>query len=152
MKVTGADEYGRTYEVTIFGTNGQYPIKNDQTRSFFGLYSQKYTITPVGSSSDASVQPLFAITKDGVKSVISFTSKGARATLDNNGHVSVKGSTDLVQYQTKASLAAPESFVINGSGWGHGLGMSQYGAKVMAEQGFDYVDILKFYYKGVELR
>jgi len=151
MKVTGADEYGRTYEVTIFGTNGQYPIKNDQTRSFFGLYSQKYTITPVGDSSDA-IQPVFAITKDGVKSVTSFTIKGSRTTLDNNDYISVKSSTDSVQYQTKASPAAPESFVINGSGWGHGLGMSQYGAKVMAEQGFDYVDILKFYYNGVELR
>lgn len=37
-------------------------------------------------------------------------------------------------------------------GYGHGVGMSQYGAKVMAEQGFTYEDILKHYYTGVTLQ
>lgn len=40
---------------------------------------------------------------------------------------------------------------IEGSGWGHGLGMSQYGARGMAEKGYKYQDILKYYYSGVEL-
>ena len=34
----------------------------------------------------------------------------------------------------------------NGSGWGHGVGMSQHGAKGMAEKGYSYYDILNFYY------
>ncbi len=40
---------------------------------------------------------------------------------------------------------------ITGSGWGHGVGMSQYGAKAMAEQGYTYEDILLFYYTGITL-
>ncbi len=36
-------------------------------------------------------------------------------------------------------------------GYGHGVGMSQYGAKVMAEQGSTYEEILKWYYKGCRL-
>lgn len=36
-----------------------------------------------------------------------------------------------------------------GSGWGHGLGMSQYGALGMAKQGYNYQEILKYYYNGV---
>lgn len=36
-------------------------------------------------------------------------------------------------------------------GYGHGVGMSQYGAKVLAEQGFSYEEILKHYYTGVTL-
>ena len=39
----------------------------------------------------------------------------------------------------------------NGSGWGHGVGMSQHGAKGMAEKGYSYYDILNFYYTGVEI-
>lgn len=35
---------------------------------------------------------------------------------------------------------------IRGKGWGHGVGMSQYGAKAMADQGKSYKDILAFYY------
>jgi len=43
------------------------------------------------------------------------------------------------------------SITFNGSGWGHGVGMSQYGAKGMAEKGYNYIEILKFYYTDVDL-
>ena len=43
------------------------------------------------------------------------------------------------------------SFVFEGSGWGHGVGMSQWGARGMAEQGYTYQNILLHYYQGVEL-
>ena len=37
------------------------------------------------------------------------------------------------------------------TGFGHGVGMSQYGAEVMAEEGSDYREILAHYYPGTEL-
>jgi SpoIID/LytB domain protein len=37
---------------------------------------------------------------------------------------------------------------LKGKGWGHGVGMSQYGAKAMADQGKSYKEILGFYYEG----
>ncbi|HPU36141.1 MAG TPA: SpoIID/LytB domain-containing protein [Bacillota bacterium] len=40
---------------------------------------------------------------------------------------------------------------ICGSGNGHGLGMSQWGARGMAAQGYNYQEILKYYYTGVEI-
>ncbi len=40
---------------------------------------------------------------------------------------------------------------IRGCGFGHGLGMSQWGAYGMAEQGYNYQDILKYYYSGVSI-
>lgn len=39
----------------------------------------------------------------------------------------------------------------SGSGWGHGLGMSQWGARGMAEQGYNYREILQYYYTGVSI-
>lgn len=36
-------------------------------------------------------------------------------------------------------------------GYGHGVGMSQYGANYLANQGKSYIDILKTYYSGVEI-
>jgi stage II sporulation protein D len=38
-----------------------------------------------------------------------------------------------------------------GRGWGHGVGMSQWGAHGLAERGASYVDILQHYYTGVEV-
>ncbi len=41
--------------------------------------------------------------------------------------------------------------VLKGRGWGHGVGLCQIGAAVMAEQGYGYEDILRHYYKGAEI-
>ena len=41
-----------------------------------------------------------------------------------------------------------ENFLFVGSGWGHNLGMSQCGAKAMADLGYTYRQILDFYYPG----
>ena len=40
---------------------------------------------------------------------------------------------------------------ITGTGSGHHVGMSQWGAKAMAEQGYGYEEILHFYYTDVDL-
>jgi len=42
--------------------------------------------------------------------------------------------------------------IIAGRGFGHGFGMSQWGAEVMAEEGKTYKEILKFYYRGIEIK
>ncbi|MBE5937273.1 MAG: SpoIID/LytB domain-containing protein [Lachnospiraceae bacterium] len=43
------------------------------------------------------------------------------------------------------------TYTIKGGGYGHGTGMSQNGAKAMADSGFGYADILKFYFAGCEI-
>ncbi|MFD6438292.1 stage II sporulation protein D [Peribacillus sp. NPDC060186] len=42
--------------------------------------------------------------------------------------------------------------VITTKGYGHGVGMSQYGANGMAREGKNYEDIVKYYYKGVKVQ
>lgn len=43
------------------------------------------------------------------------------------------------------------TFTFTVKGYGHGVGMSQYGADYMARQGNTYVEILKHYYTGVDI-
>lgn len=45
-----------------------------------------------------------------------------------------------------------KGFTFKTIGFGHGVGMSQYGAQGMALEGYSYIDILKHYYKGVEIQ
>ncbi len=47
--------------------------------------------------------------------------------------------------------SAPARFRLRGAGWGHGVGLCQIGAAVMAEQGYHGRAILAHYYRGAEL-
>ena len=49
-----------------------------------------------------------------------------------------------------AAVAAPSAFTISGAGYGHGIGMSQYGAQGMAVRGAAASRILAFYYGGAK--
>ena len=44
-----------------------------------------------------------------------------------------------------------EHFVFDVTGYGHGVGMSQYGANAMAKEGRGFRDILTWYYTGTEV-
>ena len=44
------------------------------------------------------------------------------------------------------------TIIINNKGYGHGVGMSQYGAQGMAKAGYKYDEILKYYYKNIEIK
>ena len=45
-----------------------------------------------------------------------------------------------------------DQIIITTKGYGHGVGMSQYGANGMAQEGKSYEEIVKYYYKGVDIQ
>ena len=45
----------------------------------------------------------------------------------------------------------PQTIILHGKGWGHGVGMCQIGGAVMGHQGYSYQDILAHYYPGAEI-
>ena len=55
------------------------------------------------------------------------------------------------ELQTVKSGGNVTGFLLQGGGFGHGVGMSQYGAKYLAEAGYDYQYILTYYYENVTI-
>ncbi len=49
-------------------------------------------------------------------------------------------------------IKSGKRYIFSGRGWGHGVGLCQYGAKTMAEQGIKYKDILSHYYPLAEIK
>jgi SpoIID/LytB domain protein len=45
-----------------------------------------------------------------------------------------------------------ERFTLHGAGWGHGVGLCQIGAAVMATRGFSAEQILRHYFRGIEIK
>jgi stage II sporulation protein D len=96
------------------------------------------------------------------------------ARLGNSGRaveiqvVGTQGSVSLNGYRVRTALGLKdtlftlsrtsngdgsiEAFTFTGRGWGHGIGLCQVGAFGMARAGRSYEEILKTYYRGVELR
>lgn len=46
----------------------------------------------------------------------------------------------------------PQTFILTGAGWGHGVGLCQIGAAVMSEMGFSFDEILLHYFKGAIIK
>lgn len=61
------------------------------------------------------------------------------------------GTAPSAQAATEKVTAVNSTLTITTAGWGHGRGMSQYGAWEAAKKGLSYSEILKFYYSGTKL-
>jgi len=51
-----------------------------------------------------------------------------------------------------SAVAQPDDIIITGSGWGDGVGLSQYGARAMADSGNSAISILGHYFQGAVVR
>jgi stage II sporulation protein D len=78
---------------------------------------------------------------------------------NKNGVVEIKGSSfrmaldpwTIRSTMFKKIVKKDGGFEFTGYGWGHGVGMCQWGAKEMAEHGKDFEEILKYYYPGTNV-
>ena len=153
VAVTGISSSGHAIEVTVTGTRGSKVYTNASCRSFLpNLYSQMYTIfaTSAGSSAGAGSQSYTAISASGAltKMAGGGDAIGTSGKLDRykgNGGVAISGAGYV------SLPAGGVSFHFIGRGWGHGVGMSQEGAKGMANAGFTYIEILTHYFPGCEV-
>lgn len=83
----------------------------------------------------------------GEQSVIRETEKVPE---ENHVTETLEKSTETVLYKV-AYADNPNNFIFVGKGWGHGVGISQYGAYDLANMGYSFRQILEMYFKGITL-
>lgn len=87
-----------------------------------------------------------------------YTENKIRVALGGSGYQiilndgSVTDSRELLPSAFFMVEKSGDVFVIEGGGFGHGIGMSQNGANEMAKQEADYEEILELFYKDIEIR
>ncbi|MFA6851271.1 MAG: stage II sporulation protein SpoIID, partial [Selenomonadaceae bacterium] len=59
--------------------------------------------------------------------------------------------SSILKNKGESSYSTIKEVFVDGYGWGHGLGLSQWGAKIMAEKKYDYKKILHHYYTNVDI-
>ena len=156
ISITNTNQYGRVQEITIYGTDGQWVLRGEATRTFFApiggnLMSRNFYIEGA-----EPITPDVAVT-DGHTTITTRLSslmwKNAPGTIGPALTAYVyDGETLRRLAPTPTRATGGTGITINGRGWGHGVGMSQRGAHGMALAGFSYREILLHYYTGVEIR
>lgn len=154
LKVTSLSENGRVLELTVFGTNGQEVLVKERSRTIFGLKSTWFTVSGTGNSGSNS-NDVMVKNNSGNTNPISLSnsyiiSSSGISQISNPSNIKIYNGTNY-RGTIQSSTTSPDSFVFNGKGFGHGLGMSQWGAKKMAEEGYNYVQILTHYYTGTKV-
>lgn len=61
-------------------------------------------------------------------------------------------SAFVVEKKDVGKDGVPGYFSLRGAGWGHGVGLCQIGAAIMAEKGYSFREILSHYYPGAEIK
>ena len=113
----------------------------------------------VGLGPITAVNPVGQPTAGGSYHQLEFISSGSRkrVTTENlRNSLNLRSAKITIVPQTITTKSSNKdqtttSFVIQGKGFGHGLGMSQYGAKGMAEQGIDYRKIVLHFFQNTKL-
>ncbi|HOG13989.1 MAG TPA: SpoIID/LytB domain-containing protein, partial [Synergistales bacterium] len=178
IAVSSRDRAGRAVNLTLTGTGGQTTIKASQFRTMIGPDRVRSTFFTIGGNppgdplpmptcapGPANEESLLLSAKD-EQMLIAFTQQGVfnteelmdmlikpqrrgfylRKALEKQSGV---GATAKAPSSTPSFVGGRVTFT--GRGWGHGVGLSQWGAKSLAEAGWDCKRILRHYFPGTEL-
>ena len=61
-------------------------------------------------------------------------------------------SSAIIIAKENIQNGVPQKFILNGAGWGHGVGLCQIGAAVMAAKGYQFDEILVHYFQNAKLK
>lgn len=162
VQVTKRTEMGNVNALTITDTSGKaVTLTKEACRTVLGLNSIRYTVGGQGSLTGTQGTGTVLVNGKPVEDGSFYTIQG-NGTESNISSVNGKtaltasGKETLTVAAQQVSSSDPvitgASYTFSGRGWGHNVGMSQYGAKAMAEQGMNYQQILQFYYTGVTVK
>lgn len=160
--VTEVTENGNVNAITITDSNGtKFVYRNDNVRILQNLpsvtyMSRRFTVTANGGQSGGTTTGDTFSVYDGNQT----TTSGSISVITSSGTGTVTGSASVITssgVQTvgesgSSSTTSGEGWTISGGGYGHNIGMSQWGAYAMGKQGYTYDEILKFYYTGITIQ
>lgn len=139
IEVSQKSQNHRAMKVVIKGSLGNHTLEKESIRSFFSLKSNFFTLNnQTNTSQNINV------------SQTTNTDYSERA-LFNDLRSVLSGSSDERVFENIDNFYT-DKIIFSGKGWGHGVGLSQYGAKKMGELGFTYQEILQHYFTDVHIK
>lgn len=144
--------------IEVWGQAVSYLVS---TESIGDKYSQSYEMDTILTSSEVKSALIKNYPKINLDNDINNWFKDIK--LNDSGRISsiLVGDIEMSGHELRTILSLrcasfditifEDNFTFTQTGYGHGVGLSQYGADYMARQGADFEEILKHYFYGVEL-
>lgn len=157
IEVIDSTSTGKVNKVKVVGTKGEQILGGTEFRNIVGATKFRSSWFNIrGSNMNASTNVVYAITGDMLipqtidisKSYIVDAKERKSVT---RGTINRAMGKDRIESLGGFYPTTSSEIVIEGKGFGHGVGMSQFGAKKMAELGYNYEEILKYYYTGIDV-
>ena len=131
IEILGTTATGRVRQARVLGPQGQLLLSGAQLRSRLGLRSTWVRFEPVPAAEVVAL---------------------AATAGPTSGAVAATSGLAVPPALPPLEPAPARQWVAVGRGFGHGIGMSQWGALALARRGEGYQTILEHYYRGTQLR
>lgn len=143
---------GRINTIQVEGSDAFMLLKGITLRTVLNLYSTKFKIIKKGDIPDAVTILSSNGTENGrISDMYIVSASGVEKASQQLEQYIVQSADNLWNYPRLAPTESTE-LLFAGMGYGHGVGMSQYGAKAMAEAGFTYKEIIEYYFTGTYVK
>ena len=153
MTVSEYTDVGNVYKVTLTDSNGVKWnfTKGSSIRTTLGVKSIRFSING-DASNTYYVNGSTSTISDSFESMYAIGSSGVASIIGHNSIYAITGTGEVLAVGDETEEAASDEFVLSGTGRGHNVGMSQWGAYSMAKyHNKTYKQILEFYFTGVTI-
>lgn len=159
MEILASSPNGRVSKLKVIGTSGETVLNKSKIREILGPNELKSTWFTIKKEGDrGTTKTVYAIDGESLEPIsinindtyiLGEDNKSTPSKISNNRLI-IRGRDSNIEIENRP-IYNTGNFIIEGKGYGHGLGMSQWGAQGMAKLGYSYEDILKHYYTDVEI-
>ncbi|MBB5324246.1 stage II sporulation protein D [Anoxybacillus tepidamans] len=156
MTITKKGANGEVGAVTVITSAGEKTISGNEStiRGLFPINDSRYYNKLLSNWFTITVNKdggLYVQTTAGKTSLYKMSGQRVQTTdgiqtIADNENAKVQTASGVTTLSP--TIGTVTSVTVNGKGWGHRIGMSQYGAKSLAERGWTAVQILQHYFKG----
>lgn len=172
LVITSVSPTGRPGTIKVTGSKGSHEFSSNDFRKIIGAGKVRSTLFTIVSKNgnipetgsvinirSVSIRKpetnLKCISSSGLKEIenqaVSILGNSLSANSELIGKTAITAQLGNIYLPVEKITPKEGEFLFVGSGFGHGVGMSQWGAKAYADSGWDYKQILLHYYRGAEL-
>ncbi|MBM7868065.1 SpoIID/LytB domain-containing protein [Heliobacterium gestii] len=147
LRVAETTASGRVIRLDVVGSRGTVTVERDRVRQLLDAPSTKFTVTDGGASYMVMGYGAEGLRKSALPAggIYGITAEG-QAEMNSDFYVITPDGAGPAP--KTPSTASGGSIVLDGYGFGHGVGLSQWGAMGLARDGKGYNDIIEHYYNA----